>query len=67
MPLIPLTEDCADGRTCPVVRATGRGTVIVQGYKLTAGDLAEITLGDGETAVEIPAELLLEAARAYGS
>jgi len=38
MPLIPLTEDCADGRTCPAVRATSRGTVIVQGYKLTAGD-----------------------------
>lgn len=65
MSFTPLTKDCADGRTCPGVRATGRGTVIVQGPGLADKDLAEITLGPGEIAVEIPAEILLEAARAY--
>ena len=67
MPFTSLTEDCPDGVTCPIVRDTGRGTVIVQGRRLAADDLAQITLGEGETAVEIPAGLLLEAARAYHS
>lgn len=65
MSFTPLTETCPDGVTCPRVRDTGRGTVIVQGNMLAKGDLAQITLGAGETAVEIPAEVLLEAARAY--
>lgn len=65
MELRPLTKDCADGRTCPGAIATDRGTIIIRGYSLTGGDLAQVTLGDGEIAAEIPAEVLLEAARAY--
>jgi hypothetical protein len=65
MDLTPLTKDCADGRTCPGAFATDRGTIIIRGYTLTSDQLAQVTLGDGETATEIPAALLLEAARAY--
>lgn len=67
MELTPLTGDCSDGRTCPGVYATDRGTIIIRGYALTAAELAQVTLGDGETAAEFPAELFLEAARAYRS
>jgi hypothetical protein len=65
MKLTPLTKDCADGRTCPGAFATDRGTIIIRGYSLTGGDLAQVTLRDGEIAAEIPAEVLLEVARAY--
>jgi hypothetical protein len=65
MELTPLTEDCADGRTCPGAFATDRKTIIIRGYELSDGELAQVTLGGGEAAVEIPVALLLEAARAY--
>lgn len=65
MELTPLTKDCADGRTCPGAFATDRATIIIRGDALTEGELAQVMLGDGELAVEIPARLLLEAARAY--
>ena len=51
--------NCKDG-DCPTVYRTDRGTVGVQGYVL------DRTTQDGEAMVEIPAELLLEAARALG-
>ena len=65
MQLTPLTGDCSDGRTCPGAYATDRGTIIIRGYILTAAELAQVTLGDGETVTEFPEELFLEAARAY--
>jgi hypothetical protein len=48
-------SSCKDG-DCP----TDRGTIGVQGY------LLDRAMPDGEALVEIPAELLLEAARALG-
>jgi hypothetical protein len=51
--------DCKDG-DCPTVYWTNRGTIAVQG-----GRLAHPT-PEGEAIVEIPAELLAEAARALG-
>ncbi|MFW5415571.1 hypothetical protein J0910_02805 [Nocardiopsis sp. CNT-189] len=66
MALTRIAGDCDDGRTCPTVYASDRGTLVVQGCALGAADLAEITLPDGELAVEIPVSLLLEAARAHG-
>ena len=57
-------NDCPDGVTCPTVFATDRGTLVVQGYVLTPENLAQMTLPDGESAVEIPVSLLMEAARA---
>lgn len=51
--------DCKDG-DCPKVSTTDRGTIAVQGYRL-----AHVT-PENEAIVEIPRELLLEAARALG-
>jgi hypothetical protein len=48
---------CGQG-TCPTVYSTERDTVLVQGTAVTG-----ITAPDGESLVEIPRELLLEAAR----
>nr|WP_239084056.1 hypothetical protein [Asanoa ishikariensis] len=52
---------CTTG-TCPTVYDSGRGTIVVQGYIVT-GDHAGVTLPDGEQLVEIPVELLKNAAR----
>ena len=64
MRLARIAGNCPDGRTCPTVYATDRGTIVVQGYTIPAHELTQITLPDGEAAVEIPIELLEEAARA---
>jgi len=48
---------CFDG-TCPTIYATERGTVVIQGQQINDSD---VTLGEGEVLVEIPAELLKEA------
>jgi hypothetical protein len=53
------TEDCKDG-DCPTVYRTARGTIAVQGYRLAH------PTPDHEAIVEIPVELLAEAARALG-
>jgi hypothetical protein len=64
MRLERIAGDCPDGRTCPTVYKTDRETIVVQGYALPAHELAQITLPDGEAAVEIPITLLEAAARA---
>lgn len=46
------------GGTCPTIYSTGSGTLLVQGTAATGP-----TVPDGELLVEIPRELLLEAAR----
>jgi hypothetical protein len=51
--------NCKDG-DCPKVSITDRGTAAVQGYRIAH------STPDGEAVVEIPVELLLEAARALG-
>jgi hypothetical protein len=48
---------CVDG-TCPTIYETERGTVVVQGQLI---DHSDVTLGDGEVLVEIPADLLKQA------
>ena len=52
-------NECKSG-DCPTVYVTDRGTIAVQGY-----DVAH-PAPDGESVVEIPVEMLLEAARAFG-
>ncbi|MBS2531281.1 hypothetical protein KGQ20_00700 [Catenulispora sp. NF23] len=52
-------EDCKSG-DCPTVFVTDRGTVAVQGY------VVDHATPDGEGIVEVPREILLEAARALG-
>ena len=57
-----LAGDCKGG-DCPTVYATDRGTLVIQGYVLDPATVRQLTLPTGEGAVEVPAELLLEAAR----
>ena len=65
MKLTRVAGNCPDGVTCPTVYASDRGTIIVQGCTLSSDDLSEITIPEGEGAVEIPLSLLKEAARAH--
>jgi hypothetical protein len=60
--LTRITTLCGTG-SCPTVYRTDRGTLVVQGYAITA-DSANIDLPDGEQLVEIPAELLVAAMQA---
>ena len=61
-----LAGDCKGG-DCPTVYATDRGTLVIQGYILAPAAVRQLTLPGGESAVEVPAELLLEAARRMGT
>ena len=47
---------------CPTVYDSGPTSVVVQGFKVSA-DRVGIDLPEGETLVEIPRELLVEALR----
>jgi hypothetical protein len=58
-----VASSCNAG-SCPTIYRTDRGTLVVQGYVVTGATGVE--LSDGEMLVEIPAELLAEAARAAG-
>ncbi|MET8006477.1 hypothetical protein [Nonomuraea glycinis] len=55
----------SEAGACPTLYETDRGTIVVQGLRLTdaeaLADLRDIL--DGETAVEVPRELLTEIAR----
>ncbi|GIE91315.1 hypothetical protein [Actinoplanes regularis] len=53
----PVITLCGAG-SCPTVYRTDRGTVLVQGVAATG-----VAVADGELLVEIPRELLIEAAR----
>lgn len=57
---------CDDGYTCPAVFVGGeQETVVVQGYRVEdRATLGQLELPDGESAVRIPAAVLIEAARA---
>lgn len=63
MQLTRIAGECPDGRTCPTVYRTDRGTAVIQGYRLDADTLARVPLGADETAVEIPMSLLEEVVR----
>jgi hypothetical protein len=60
----------SDGGSCPNLYETDRGTLVVQGEKVTDPDaLAALRargLPDHETVVEIPRELLTFAPRLHG-
>jgi hypothetical protein len=61
MLLEPLRGDCSDGKTCPAMYMTDRGTVVIQGLTVTDPDaLQQLRLPGGEQAVEIPAEMVAE-------
>ncbi|MET7396950.1 hypothetical protein ABZS66_26050 [Dactylosporangium sp. NPDC005572] len=53
-----LVSSLCGGGSCPTVYATDRDTVLVQGNAVTG-----FAVPDGELLVEIPRDLLIEAAR----
>lgn len=65
MRLTRIAGDCPSGSTCPAIYQTDRGTLVVQGHRLSNGDLAQIDLPADESAVEIPVSLLEGVAHAY--
>jgi hypothetical protein len=51
--------DCPNGKTCPALAKTDRGSYVVVGKIVTDPEaLAALPAGDGEIAVEVPASLL---------
>jgi hypothetical protein len=62
-PLQVVANLCSGG-SCPTIYRTDQGTLVVQGYKVTDG--IGVDIPDGEALVEIPAELLAEAAKFVG-
>jgi hypothetical protein len=54
---------CPDGRTCPAVYRSNRGTVFIVGKRVTdPAVLAQAAIGDDEVLSEVPAHLLPEVA-----
>jgi hypothetical protein len=54
-----IRDSCTDGKTCPTLAETDRGTCVVVGKVLRDPDaLAALGIGDDEMAVEVPASLL---------
>lgn len=51
-----ITSLCGGG-TCPTIYESDRGTLIIQGYPVDPAR-AGVSVPDGESLVEIPAELL---------
>lgn len=61
-PLRPVANKCSTGQ-CPTVYVSAdSGTVVVQGYAVTA-ERAGVDVPDGEVLVEIPFDLLADAVR----
>jgi hypothetical protein len=59
---LKLVTTLCGASSCPTIYESDRGTVVVQGYAVSA-DSAGVHLPQGELLVEIPRELLAEAAR----
>ncbi len=56
-------DDCPDGRTCPAVHQTDSGSLMIVGAVVTDSEaLAQMAIGGGEVAIEVPLSLLPEVA-----
>jgi hypothetical protein len=54
-------DSCPDGRTCPAVHQTDRGTLMIVGRRVSDAEaLAQMAIGEDEIAIEVPAGLLPE-------
>jgi hypothetical protein len=54
-----IRDNCTDGKTCPALADTDRGSYIVVGKVVRDPEvLAALGIGDDEMAVEVPASLL---------
>ncbi|MGH3489478.1 MAG: hypothetical protein ACRDP8_16435 [Actinopolymorphaceae bacterium] len=59
------TSGGCTGGDCPTAYMTDRGTAVIQGYVITdPAALRQVDLPAGETAVEIPLDVLTKAAGA---
>jgi len=65
MELHRLRGSCNDGKTCPTLYRSDRETAVVQGWIITDPSTVALAggVGDGESLVEIPADLVEEALR----
>jgi hypothetical protein len=65
MRLDQVRGSCEDGKTCPALHRTDRGTVIAVGQTVIDPDaLRQLELPPGESAIEIPADLVAEVLQA---
>lgn len=62
MEWVKLAGVCTGTNDCPNIRQTTQGTIAVQGRIMT-----DVDAPDGEGVVEIPAEMLVEAAHAIAT
>ena len=62
MKMTVVADTCKAPKRCPTVYATDRGSIVVQGYIVR--DAENVEVPSGEALVEIPIDLLREAARA---
>ncbi len=59
--LTKIRDDCPDNRTCPAVHRTNRASLMIIGQQVTdPAALAQMDIGPGEIAVEVPVSLLPE-------
>jgi hypothetical protein len=58
MKITLLRASCNNGRSCPNVNTTDRGTLVVQGYAMPPAVAVALGLAAAETVVEIPGDLL---------
>ena len=57
--VLRVMPDCADGKTCPALAATDRGSYVVVGKVVTDPEaLGALGIAHDEMAVEVPASLL---------
>lgn len=64
MKLVQVRGDCNDGKACPGLYRTERGSVLARGLKVTDPEvLAALDLPEHETVVELPAALVAEVLR----
>jgi hypothetical protein len=59
-PLELVSSVCGSG-SCPSIYRTNRGTLVIQGSAVPAGDVG-LEIPAGEVILEIPADVLMEAA-----
>lgn len=55
--------ECKNGN-CPTIYRTDRGTLVVQGYAVAPEQAEGLAIPAGESLVEIPLDVLQDAARA---
>lgn len=61
-----IAGSCDAKNECPTAWVDDDGSVVVQGYELTDDLIRRIAPPPGETALRLPADLLLTAARELG-